>query len=182
MRILDTVRSEFPDATHHCWGFVIGPPGSTRQIGMSDDGEPHGTAGRPILHTLLHSGVGEILAVVSRYYGGTKLGKGGLGRAYAGGVQEALMALPTTMRVARIRVGLTVAYPTLEGVRRVLEGLEGEVLEEVFGAGVVMEVQLPEVHLGALVAQVGDATGGRGEVLLMEDADQTAEAEGPNGG
>lgn len=168
MSVLDAVRGEFPDATHNCWAFVVGPPGSTRQIGMSDDGEPHGTAGRPILHTLLHGGVGEIVAVVTRYYGGVKLGKGGLGRAYSGGVKEALATLPTVMRVARVRVRLEVGYAAYEGVRRILEGLEGAVLDEVFVAGVVMEAELPAVHYDALVQQVADLTGGQGVVGPVE--------------
>jgi hypothetical protein len=73
------VRAEFPDATHNCWAFVVGPPGSTGRVGLSDAGEPHGTAGRPMLTALLHSGVGDVAAVVTRYYGGTKLGTGGPG-------------------------------------------------------------------------------------------------------
>src|SRR5512146_1043212 len=93
------VTAEFPDATHNCWAFVAGPPGSTDRIGMSDAGEPHGTAGRPMLNALLHGRVGDIVAVVTRYYGGTKLGTGGLVRAYAGCVQHALETLPTTERV-----------------------------------------------------------------------------------
>src|SRR4051812_21661975 len=78
------MNAEFGDATHNCWAFVAGPPGDTNRIGMSDDGEPHGTAGRPMLTVLTHSGVGDIVAVVTRYYGGTKLGTGGLVKAYGG--------------------------------------------------------------------------------------------------
>ena len=81
------VSAEFPDANHHCWAFVVGPPGSTASVGLSDDGEPHGTAGRPMLTALLHGGVGDIAAVVTRWFGGELLGKGGLVRAYTGGVQ-----------------------------------------------------------------------------------------------
>ena len=88
------VGAEFADATHNCWAYVIGPPGDTARIGMSDAGEPHGTAGRPMLSALLYSGVGDVVAVVTRYYGGTKLGTGGLVRAYGGGVQQALATLP----------------------------------------------------------------------------------------
>ena len=63
LAFVERMRGEFPDATHHCWAFVAGPPGSTTCIGMSDDGEPHGTAGRPMLNALLHGGVGDIVAV-----------------------------------------------------------------------------------------------------------------------
>jgi uncharacterized YigZ family protein len=98
---IDEVRVEFDDASHNCWAYVVGQPGSTAQNGMSDDGEPHGTAGRPMLTVLLHSGVGDIAAVVTRYFGGTLLGKGGLVRAYSGGVQYALESLPTAEKVEK---------------------------------------------------------------------------------
>src|SRR5690349_11838554 len=98
---IETVSNEFGDASHNCWAYVVGPPGSTGQIGMSDDGEPHGTAGRPMLTVLLHSGVGDICAVVTRYFGGTLLGTGGLVKAYSGGVQLALVDLPTIERVPK---------------------------------------------------------------------------------
>ena len=66
---IDRVRAEFPDAGHNCWAYVAGPPGSTLTVGMSDDGEPRGTAGKPMLSVLLNSGVGDLAAVVTRYWG-----------------------------------------------------------------------------------------------------------------
>ena len=79
------IKDEFSDATHNCWAWVVGFPGSTACNRSSDDGEPGGTAGLPILHALLNSGVGDIAVVVTRYFGGVKLGRGGLVRAYGGG-------------------------------------------------------------------------------------------------
>jgi uncharacterized YigZ family protein len=158
---LGAVRDEFADATHNCYAFVVGSPGSTRQIGMSDDGEPHGTAGRPMLHTLLHSGIGDVAAVVTRYYGGTKLGKGGLGRAYAGGVQEALQSLPTMLRVARVSVVIDVLYAHLDPVKRLLEPYEAELAREIYGEGVTLEIRVPEAHLDALLQKVADVSAGR---------------------
>src|SRR5512136_3037013 len=95
------LRAEFSDATHNCYAYVAGPPGSTAQVGMSDDGEPGGTAGRPMLAVLLGSGVGDLVAVVTRFFGGTKLGTGGLVRAYSGGVKAALAQLPLQEKVSR---------------------------------------------------------------------------------
>ncbi|MBI3789360.1 MAG: YigZ family protein, partial [Gemmatimonadetes bacterium] len=97
--VLRAVAAEFDDATHHALAFVAGPPGSTTHVGMSDAGEPHGTAGRPMLTVLLHGGVGDIVAVCTRWYGGTKLGTGGLARAYGGTVQLALATLPRSEKV-----------------------------------------------------------------------------------
>ena len=100
-QFIQRIREEFPDATHNCWAYVVGPPGSTARIGMSDDGEPHGTAGKPMLGMLLHGDTGDTVAVVTRYFGGTKLGTGGLVRAYGGCLQRALQAMPRAARVER---------------------------------------------------------------------------------
>ena len=73
---IEAVSLKHADATHNCWAYVAGPPGSTARIGCSDDGEPHGTAGRPMLQVLLHSGIGDVACVATRWFGGIKLGTG----------------------------------------------------------------------------------------------------------
>lgn len=156
------IRDEFPDATHHCWAFVAGPPGSTRSVGMSDDGEPHGTAGRPMLTTLLHSGVGEIVAVCTRYYGGTKLGTGGLSRAYSGGVKRALESLPVEELVARARMEVWVGYPHVDGLQHLLDEVDAVLSHESYGAEVRYEILVPEVRLARFQRRLADLTGGDG--------------------
>ncbi len=91
---LNKIRREFPDARHNCHAFNAGRGNETAFIGCSDDGEPKGTAGRPMLNVLVHSGVGEITVVVTRYFGGILLGTGGLVRAYQDSVKEVLDKLP----------------------------------------------------------------------------------------
>ena len=162
------IRDEFPDATHHCWAFVAGAPGSTTSVGMSDDGEPHGTAGRPMLTVLLHSGVGEIVAVCTRYYGGTKLGTGGLSRAYAGGVKAALEALPVEELVARARLAVQVGYPHVDGLQRLLEEMDGLLEHETYGADVRYEVRVPELRLAGFERALADLTGGTGRVKRLD--------------
>jgi uncharacterized YigZ family protein len=153
-------RDELPDATHHCWAFVAGPPGSTTHIGMSDDGEPHGTAGRPMLTALLHSGVGEVVAVCARWFGGVKLGTGGLSRAYSGGVKRALESLPTEARVERVSVSLTVAYPDVEAVQRLLGAMDVVVEAEEYGAEVRYRCAVAAPDLDTFIRTVSDATRG----------------------
>lgn len=162
------VREDFPDATHHCWAFVAGPPGSTRSIGMSDDGEPHGTAGRPMLTTLLHSGVGEIVAVSVRWYGGTKLGTGGLARAYSGGVKLALEGLEVEERIAKAHMRLTFGYAEVDAVQRLLDELDAHVEGESYGAEVVYEVLLAEIRLPLLERRLADLTQGRAETRRLD--------------
>ncbi len=168
---IQTLRDEFPDATHHCWAFVAGPPGSTAHIGMSDDGEPHGTAGRPMLTALLHSGVGEIVAVSTRYYGGVKLGTGGLSRAYSGGVVHALEGLPIEEKVDRRRVTITVGYADVDGIQRLVSERSWVLTEEVFGGEVRLDLLIPVDEVEEARRVVADRTRGSGVVDVEEGLD-----------
>ena len=158
------MRDDFPDATHHCWAFVAGPPGSTAHIGMSDDGEPHGTAGRPMLTALLHGGVGEIVAVCVRYYGGVKLGTGGLGRAYAGGVKLALESLPTEERVDRVVVRVVVGYEHVDAVLRLFQDMDVVVEGDVYGADVRYDCAVPSPAVESFEQALADVSRGEGRV------------------
>ncbi len=161
---IEAIRAEFPDATHHCWAYVVGPPGSTAQVGMSDGGEPHGTAGRPMLHVLLHSGVGDIVAVVTRYFGGVKLGRGGLTRAYSGGVQHALAGLPVVEKVEQIPLEVTVDYAYVTPLQRLWPEHQVQLLEEHYGAEVRYRVQVPVDRLDALTRAITELTHGRAHI------------------
>jgi uncharacterized YigZ family protein len=165
---VERMREEHPDASHHCWAFVAGAPGTTTRIGMSDDGEPHGTAGKPMLTTLLHSGVGEIVAVCTRWFGGVKLGTGGLSRAYSGGVKLALASLPTEEKVERVSLVVTVGYADVDALQRVVEETETVVEGEDYGASVRYRCAVPEPALGAFRRALADATRGQATV---EEAD-----------
>ncbi|MDP2957061.1 MAG: YigZ family protein [Longimicrobiales bacterium] len=159
-----TIRDEFPDATHHCWAFVAGPPGSTTHIGMSDDGEPHGTAGKPMLTTLLHGGVGEIVVVCTRWFGGVKLGTGGLSRAYSGGVKLVLESLPTEERMDRVMVEVTVGYAEVDALQRLVAEMEVVVEREEYGADVRYVCGVPEPAVADFRRALSDLTRGGGEV------------------
>jgi uncharacterized YigZ family protein len=154
------IGAEFADASHNCWAYVVGSPGSTAQIGMSDAGEPHGTAGRPMLTVLLHSGVGDICAVVTRYFGGILLGKGGLVKAYSGGVQLALTSLPRVERVPRTDLYLIVDYAAITPLKRMLPEYEAETLEESYAADVTFRLRLPSEQVDAFTAAVTALTNG----------------------
>lgn len=157
-------RDRFPGATHYCWAYNAGEPGSTARVGMSDAGEPHGTAGMPMLTALLHSGVGEVVAVCARYYGGVKLGKGGLARAYAGGVKHVLGACPTTERIERTRVVVTVGYEASGRVDRILEELGAIVTRRDFDSAVHYHILVPSDRRTDLADAIAGVTGGRGRL------------------
>lgn len=164
---IQTIRDEFPGATHHCWAFVAGPPGSTTHIGMSDDGEPHGTAGKPMLTALLHGGVGEIVVVCTRWFGGVKLGTGGLSRAYSGGVKLVLDTLPTEERVDRVTVEVTVGYAEVDALQRLVGEMEVVVEREEYGADVRYTCGVPEPALADFRRALADVTRGEGRVRLL---------------
>lgn len=158
---LAAMRAEFPDANHHCYAYLIGPPGRTDRVSASDDGEPRGTAGRPMLQVLVHSGIGDIAAVVVRHFGGVKLGTGGLTRAYSGGVRLALEGLPTQERVARATARLRLSYPDLEQVKRLLPEHDTLITQEDFGVAITLTLAPPEDQLDALEAALTSLTLGR---------------------
>lgn len=167
--VIAQVSAEFGDANHNCWAYVVGPPGSTSQVGMSDDGEPHGTAGRPMLNVLLHSGVGDIVAVVTRYFGGVLLGTGGLVKAYSGGVQLALASLPTVERVPRVAASVVLDYSAITLFQRYLPQYEVEILRQEYGADATFHLRLPQEHLEPFSAAVLELTNG---LALIEVTDQ----------
>jgi uncharacterized YigZ family protein len=164
------LSSEFATASHNCWAYVVGPPGSSGQNGLSDDGEPHGTAGRPMLTVLLHSGVGDVCAVVTRYFGGTLLGKGGLVKAYSGGVQLALSTLPTVERVPKAEVLVVVEYGVVSPLQRLFAQYEVEVLEQEFAADLTCRLSLPVERFAQFGQAVVDLTHGQAliEVVRQE--------------
>lgn len=166
-----SVNAEFADANHHCWAYVIGAPGSTGQVGMSDDGEPHGTAGRPMLTVLLHSQIGDLCAVVTRYFGGTLLGKGGLVKAYSGGVQLALATLPLRERVPTVEVTLLFDYAMVTPLQRLLPAFEAKVLSEQYSTDVVYQLALPIDQLDQFTTTVTELTNGQAILEVTTNAD-----------
>ncbi len=141
------MKEEFADASHNCWAYVAGPPGSTAQIGMSDDSEPHGTAGRPMLTVLLHSEIGEICAVVTRYFGGTLLGKGGLVKAYSGGVKAAVESLPTMEKIPTSDLLVMIDYASVTPFQLLLPEFEATVVKEEYAVDASFTVRLPSQNI-----------------------------------
>lgn len=140
---IQQVRAEHPTARHHCWAFVAGAPNDSQQLGFSDDGEPSGTAGKPILAQLMGSGIGEITAIVVRYYGGVKLGTGGLVRAYGSGVQQALKQLVVSYKIPQIAYTLQCDYAQLALVENLIQYSEGHIIHGEYGVTVVLHIALP---------------------------------------
>ncbi len=160
-QFIENIRKEFPDARHNCWAFLLGPPGSSDRVGFSDDGEPSGTAGKPMLQALLHCGAGDLVVVVSRYFGGIKLGTGGLVRAYGQATQQALESMPRGEKIAWVYLKLGFDYSVLELLQRDLPQFEVEILEETFSEQVTWYLRLPEERETDFRDRVVDRSHGR---------------------
>ena len=136
------IKAKHSDARHNCWGFVVGRPEDSMKWGFSDDGEPSGTAGKPILAQLSGCGIGEITAVVTRYSGGIKLGTGGLVKAYGGGVQQALKLIETEEKRITAHVILHCDYNLVSLVETLLHQYEGQQVSADYSDKVVMTLEL----------------------------------------
>ena len=157
------VRAEMPDASHHVHAYIVGH-GATTTLGMSDDGEPSGTAGRPVMAVLRGSGLGDVVLVVTRYFGGTLLGTGGLVHAYGDAARAVLAALPREEKLERRTVVLTLPYAAYEPARRILAAHAGSIVEESFAADVTLRALLPLARLESFSAEIGEATAGQARV------------------
>jgi uncharacterized YigZ family protein len=159
------VRAEMPDATHHVYAYVIGH-GATTTLGMSDDGEPPGTAGRPTLAVLRGSGLGDITLVVTRYFGGTLLGTGGLVRAYGDAAKAVLAVVERAEKIERRTLEITLAYTAYEQARRLAAAHAGAVESEEFAADVTLRVRLPLAQVADFTRALEELTAG--QVLIEE--------------
>ncbi|ELR64163.1 Transporter protein [Photobacterium marinum] len=155
------IKTKHSDARHNCWAFVAGRPTDSMKWGFSDDGEPSGTAGKPILAQLTGSGIGEITAVVTRYSGGIKLGTGGLVKAYGGGVQQALTVLQTKEKVITSELTLSCAYNQVSLVESLLAEYAGVQLGADYGNQVEMTVEIDSRVAEEFIAKLTNRSGGR---------------------
>ncbi|UHQ56002.1 MULTISPECIES: IMPACT family protein [unclassified Microbulbifer] len=149
---LETVRSQFPDASHHCTALVIGNPANPLVMQSDDDGEPGGSAGRPMLELLLKQEVGNVGAIVTRYFGGTKLGVGGLMRAYRGAVGAALRQAELKPFIPFVSASVSCDFAQESRLRFLVGQAGGHCDEAAYGEGVTVPIALPQDHWDALAA------------------------------
>lgn len=156
---IESVREEFRDATHNVPAYVIGH-GSSLTAHCNDDGEPSGTAGRPVLTVLRGSGLGDIAAVVTRYFGGVKLGTGGLVRAYSESVRQALDRLPRAQKIATHTIKAVIPYSFHQILKQSLAEHQAELLREEFLESVTLHLRLPSARLEDFQRRLADITAG----------------------
>ncbi len=162
-----SIRTEMPDASHHVYAFKVGYKTSVIE-GLSDDGEPTGTAGPPIMAVLRGAELGDAALVVTRYFGGTKLGTGGLVRAYSDSARAALAAVVRIEKILRCRVRLTVPYPLYEKVKMLATEYAANLDDEKFEGEVTLSLTLPAKALESFTFSVRDLSAGRVTPIVLD--------------
>ena len=165
MAELRRLHEAHPAATHICWALLAGG-----QSGMSDDGEPSGTAGRPILEVLRHHDLDGVLAAVIRYYGGVKLGAGGLVRAYTDAIATALHDAPRVERIAQASLTVAIDYADEARVRRWIEQEQFALADSAYDMDVRLTIRLPVTAVDAARESLRDMTQGRARFPDAEDS------------
>jgi len=161
------IKAEFPDASHNVPAYLVGF-GDSVTAHCTDAGEPSGTAGRPMLAVLRGSGLGDAAVVVTRYFGGTLLGTGGLVRAYSDAVRLVVESVPRAEKVLAHTVMLGFGYSYVERVRRLVAAHHGQILDEDFAAEVTLTARFAVEHLESFQATLSELTEGRVQAEVVE--------------
>jgi uncharacterized YigZ family protein len=161
------IKAEFADATHNVPAYMVGH-GPSVTAHCNDDGEPAGSAGRPALAVLQGSGLGDAAVVVTRYFGGTKLGIGGLVRAYGDAVRAVIAAAPRAHKLAAHTVMLDAPYPLFEQIKLLIERHDGAILAEEFAAEVALTIRFRAADFDPFQADLQELSHGRVEALIIE--------------
>ena len=151
---VEQLREQYPDARHFCWAYIIGDPDNTTSAGFDDDGEPSGTAGRPILNVLQHNCIGNVIIIVVRYFGGIKLGAGGLTRAYAGSAQAAVDEMILNPYVPMAQIQILAEFATEAQCRYMIENLGGHIDDVAYSKQVTLTATLAEADVENLKARL----------------------------
>ena len=155
--LLDALRKEYYDATHHCYAYRLGPQGEVFRA--NDDGEPSGTAGKPILGQLLSADLTNCLVVVVRYFGGTKLGVSGLIQAYKESTAEAIAVSNIIEKTVDRVIKVDFSYISMNGVMRVIKELSPRIDEQVFDNLCTMTLRIRESEADMLIAKLEKVEG-----------------------
>lgn len=152
---VEQLRQKFPDARHVCYGYIIGDPHNTTSAGFDDDGEPNGTAGKPILNVLQHKAIGNCAVIVVRYFGGIKLGAGGLTRAYSNTAQAVVDSMILSEFVPLSTITIATDFANESFIRHSLDGFNAKILSVDYGKNVMLNVEIAEQSIGELIEKIG---------------------------
>lgn len=160
-------QQQWPGASHYCTAAMMGPPNDSQKYAMSDDGEPSGTAGKPMFHVLQSSGLGEVSVVVTRFFGGVKLGTGGLQRAYSQATAEVLKLLPTQQKILRKAAQIIYDYADQGSVEHILQRYDVVVTSQEFTEKVAACLAVVAETASNLQTDIINATQGRVAITII---------------
>lgn len=164
---IDALKKKYWNATHHCFAYVIGEKFEVQRC--SDDGEPSGTAGKPMLDVLLGEEIHDTAVVVTRYFGGTLLGTGGLVRAYSGATKAGLDASTIITKKHGHKLSVKTDYTGLGKIQYILGQRGLSILHSIYTEAVELEVLLPEQEIRSVMAEITEATNGQSVMELLEE-------------
>lgn len=167
------LKKGFPDARHHCWAYLLGDPEQALSAGFNDDGEPGGTAGKPMLHVLTQRKVGNVFAVVVRYFGGIKLGAGGLTRAYGQAISGALDQAELCAVVPRCTLAISADYALEDRIRTIMTAFSIPIDDVQYGSHATLLCQCPEHLIAQVCASVQEQTAGRARCQRRSNGEQS---------
>ncbi len=167
---VERIRHEFADASHNVPVYLVGH-GASETAHCSDDGEPSGTAGRPALAVLRGSGLGDVAVVITRYFGGTKLGTGGLVRAYSDAVRQAVEAAPRAYKVKVHVLMFELPYSLLERARLLVRHHGGEMIDETFATQVILTARFPVEYTPAFQGALSNLSSGAVKAEIVEETE-----------
>lgn len=166
LAFIESMKKKYWNATHNCFAYVIGEQFQVQRC--SDDGEPSGTAGKPMLDVLLGEEIHDVAVVVTRYFGGTLLGTGGLVRAYSGATKEGLLASTVITKMYGQKLRIQTDYTGLGKIQYILGQRGLTILHSVYTDKVELTVLLPEVEINAVIAEIREGTNGQAMLELQE--------------
>ena len=166
---LEKLKAQYPDARHHCWAYLMGDPEQALSAGFNDDGEPGGTAGKPMLNVLSQRKVGNVFAVVVRYFGGVKLGAGGLTRAYGQAISRALDDAELRLMVPMIQLEIQTPFALEEKVRNVLQKNQINQIDVTYTHEVILRCECPHSEAEQIINAIVEATSGQANAQTIDD-------------
>jgi uncharacterized YigZ family protein len=163
---LAEIGSEMSDASHHVYAYRVGH-GSSVIESLSDAGEPSGTAGQPVMAVLRGSGLGDAMITVTRYWGGIKLGTGGLVRAYTDAAKAAVTGVAVEVKIARVHLLVVLSYPLYERAVRIARALDADIEGEDYAADVTLTLQLPQANADLFEERLRDLSAGSAQMTRL---------------
>lgn len=152
---VEQLKKQYPDARHICTAYILGNPNNTTAAGFDDDGEPNGTAGKPMLNVLQHKMIGNCLVAVVRYFGGIKLGTGGLTRAYSGVTQLVVDQMTLIPFIAKSTIHIKTDFANEAQVRYLIGQVHGKILSTEYTSTVIMSIEIDDEKIGNFVESLG---------------------------